>query len=82
MCVREVAMLSRWPIRHKLQLGVAILFLIVATLAFSGFRGVYAYRELARSISERAAELPKSAILLQHVESSVSASARPRRLGV
>lgn len=76
-------MLSRWPIRHKLQLGVAILFLIVAMLAFSGFRGVYAYRELARSISERAAELPKSAILLQHVESlrfGISQAAATRRL--
>lgn len=51
-------MLSRWPIRKKLLLGVAILFLIVGILAFSSFRGVYAYRQLARSIShERAMEL-------------------------
>lgn len=62
-------MLSRWPIRHKLQLGIAILSLIVVLLTVSGFRGVYAYRELARTISQRAAELPKSALLMQHVES-------------
>jgi signal transduction histidine kinase len=54
----EVAVRHRWLIRHKLLLGVAMLLLIVAILAFSSFRGVYAYRSLARSISHhRAAEL-------------------------
>jgi len=44
-CDKEVAaMLSRWPIRYKLMLGVATMFLIVAGLSFSGFKGVYAYR--------------------------------------
>jgi CHASE3 domain sensor protein len=48
----------RWLIRHKLLLGLAMLLLIVAILAFSSFCGVYAYRALARSISHnRAAEL-------------------------
>ncbi|TVS11054.1 MAG: HAMP domain-containing protein [Planctomycetaceae bacterium] len=51
-------MRHRWLIRHKLFLGLAMLMLIVAILAFSSFRGVYAYRALARSISHhRAAEL-------------------------
>jgi hypothetical protein len=54
-------LLSRWPIRYKLLLGVGLLFLIVALLSFSGFRGVYSYRQLARSISRRAAELPLAA---------------------
>jgi len=55
---KEVALLSRWSIQHKLLLCVALLFLIVATLAVSGFRGVYSYRQLARTISLRASELP------------------------
>ncbi|MCL4201038.1 MAG: HAMP domain-containing protein [Pirellulaceae bacterium] len=51
-------MRHRWLIRHKLQLGLAMLLLIVAILAISSFGGVYAYRALARSISHnRAAEL-------------------------
>ena len=50
-------MLSHWPIRYKLLFGTAILCLIIATLAFSSFRGVYAYRELVRGISQRALEL-------------------------
>ncbi len=53
-------MLSRWSIQHKLLLCVALLFLIVATLAVSGFRGVYSYRQLARTISLRASELPSA----------------------
>lgn len=47
-----------WLIRHKLFLGAGMLLLIMALLAFSSFQGVYAYRELARSISyHRAREL-------------------------
>ncbi len=47
-----------WLIRHKLLLGAGMLLLIMALLAFSSFQGVYAYRELARSISyHRAREL-------------------------
>jgi two-component system NtrC family sensor kinase len=57
-CDKEVALLSRWSIQYKLLLCVALLFLIVATLAVSGFRGVYSYRQLARTISLRASELP------------------------
>ena len=38
-------MLSRWPIRYKLTFGFAVLFLIMVSLAFSSFSGVYAYRE-------------------------------------
>ena len=51
-------MFSRWSIRKKLWLSGAMLFLGVAMLTFSSFRGVYAYRWLARSISwQRATEL-------------------------
>lgn len=60
-------MLSRWTIQNKLLFGVAILWLMMATLAFSGFRGVYSYRGLARGISQRATELPRAAKLTQAV---------------
>ncbi len=61
-------MLARWPIRYKLLFGVAMVFLIVAILSFSGFRGVYSYREFVRGISLRAAELPKAATLVHSVD--------------
>ena len=60
-------MLSRCPVRYKLLLGTSMLLLIVAALAFSSFRGVYAYRELARSISLRATELPLAEELTRSV---------------
>ncbi len=51
-------MLSRWSIRKKLWLGGAMLCVGVAILTISSFRGVYAYRWLARNISyQRATEL-------------------------
>lgn len=53
-------MLSRWPIRNKLLLGIALLLVIVLTLSISSFQGTYAFRELARSVSSRATELPKA----------------------
>ncbi|MFP6751034.1 MAG: hypothetical protein VB855_05130, partial [Pirellulaceae bacterium] len=60
-------MLSRWPIRSKLLLCIGLLFLIVAGLSFGSFRGVYSYRRLARSLSQRARELPLSANLTQSI---------------
>jgi len=49
---------SRGSIRNKLWLNGAVLCVGVAILAVSSFRGVYAYRGLARSISyQRATEL-------------------------
>jgi signal transduction histidine kinase len=44
-----------------------MLCLIVAILSFSSFRGVYAYRQLARAISRRSMELPPAANLTAHV---------------
>jgi two-component system NtrC family sensor kinase len=59
---KEVALISslfsRWSIRRKLLLCLLIALVIVGALAYSGFSGVYSYRELARSISVRASELP------------------------
>ncbi len=60
-------MLARWRIRYKLLVGVALLLMMVAMLAFSSFRGVYSYRGLARSVSNRAVELPLAAALAESV---------------
>ncbi len=60
-------MLSHWPIRYKLLFGTALLCLIVAILSFSSFRGVYAYRQLVRGISHRAAELEPASNLTAKV---------------
>lgn len=60
-------MLSHWPIRNKLLVGTGILCLIIAILAFSSFRGVYAYRELVRGISQRALELEPASNLTVEV---------------
>jgi signal transduction histidine kinase len=54
---------SRWSIRRKLLLCLAFALVIVGALAYSGFSGVYSYRELARSISVRASELPRASEL-------------------
>ena len=59
---------SRWPIRYKLFFGGAMLFLVVAILSVNGFRGVYAYRYLARVISQRALEIPATERITKHVE--------------
>ena len=60
-------MLSKWPIRNKLLIGIGLLLVIVATLSWSGFHGVYAYRSLVRSLSGRATELPLAADLSEQV---------------
>jgi signal transduction histidine kinase len=59
---REVAV-SHWPIRRKLLFGFCLLLVLVGTLAFSGFRGVYAYRSLVRTLSARSEELPAASRL-------------------
>lgn len=57
----------RCPLLYKLWLAVAALTLVVVALSVSGFQGVYAYRLLARTISQRAAELPLAAELTRCV---------------
>ncbi len=51
-------MLSKWPIRNKVLIGIGLLLVIVATLSWSGFHGVYAYRSAVRGLRGRAEELP------------------------
>jgi signal transduction histidine kinase len=52
---------SKWPIRKKLLFGFGLLIVLVAILAFGGFRGAYAYRGLVRNLSSRSSELPTAA---------------------
>jgi len=59
VCDKEVApVLSRWPIRKKLTLQMALLVLLVAALSTAGLIGLYAYKDAVQSISNRAVELP------------------------
>lgn len=51
-------MFSRLSIKTKLLVCVALLSVATLVVAVSGFRGVYSYRQLARTISLRASELP------------------------
>ncbi len=60
-------MFSYWPIRYKLLFGTTLLCLIVAILSFSSIRGVYAYRQLVRGISQRSAELEPASKLTARV---------------
>ena len=60
-------MLSRWPIRNKLIVGIALLVVILLTMSISSFQGTYAYRELVRSISSRAHELELATDLASQV---------------
>ncbi len=60
-------MCSRWPIRKKLLVGGFLLIITVLSLSFSGVRGAYAYRALAKGLSRRASELPLASELAQHV---------------
>ena len=59
-------MFSRWSIRYKLTLCLAMLIAIVGALSFSSFQGVYSYRRLARSVSTRAKELPLAEAINQN----------------
>ena len=54
-------------IRKKLLSGAIVLGVVVAILGYSGFRGVYAYRDLASTLSHRAAEFPITSELTRQV---------------
>ncbi|MFN7731884.1 MAG: sensor histidine kinase [Pirellula sp.] len=61
-------MVARWTIRKKLQMAMAILGLVIAVLGYSSFRGVYAYKELAASLSSRASESPLTSELTRAID--------------
>lgn len=60
-------MLSNWPIRRKLLLGLGLLVLVVSILSSTGLVATYAYRNLVNSLSWRVSELPLAAELSRHV---------------
>ncbi|MEZ6070010.1 MAG: HAMP domain-containing sensor histidine kinase [Pirellulales bacterium] len=60
-------MLSKWPIRNKMLVGLGLLLVIVGTLSWSGINGVYAYRGLVKSLSRRASEMPAAMKLNQQI---------------
>jgi len=60
-------LLSKWPIRVKLLVGLGLLLALVVTLSSSGLYSTYAYRRLVKSLSWRAVELPLAAELSRQV---------------
>jgi two-component system, NtrC family, sensor kinase len=58
---------SRWPIRNKLLLGLALVSAIVLLLSWGGIHGLYAYRSLVKTLGRRAYELPLAGELSQRV---------------
>jgi two-component system, NtrC family, sensor kinase len=59
--------LSTWPIRRKLLLGLGLLVLVVSILSSTGLVATYAYSNLVSSLSWRVSELPMAAELSRHV---------------
>jgi two-component system, NtrC family, sensor kinase len=59
--------LSKWPIRLKLLLGLGLLVLVVTILFSTGLVATYAYRNLVNSLRWRVSELPLAAELSRHV---------------
>jgi two-component system, NtrC family, sensor kinase len=60
-------LLSNWPIRRKLFLGLALIVLVVSILSSAGLLATYAYRNLVNSLSWRVSELPLAADLSRRV---------------
>lgn len=61
-------MLSRMPIRKKILCATLLLTCTLMLLLFGSLRGVYAYRQLAQMISQRAAEIPMASKLQMAVD--------------
>jgi two-component system NtrC family sensor kinase len=59
--------LSHWPIRTKLKLGLGLLVVTVLALFSSAYYGLYAYRGLVKGLSARSSELPLASQIRQHV---------------
>jgi two-component system, NtrC family, sensor kinase len=60
--------ISTWTIRKKLLISVMVLGVVVAVLGYSSFRGVYAYRDLATTLSSRASEMPLTSELTRAID--------------
>ena len=61
-------MISRWTIRKKLLISILVLGIVVAVLGYSSFRGVYAYKILATTLSSRASEMPLTTELTRAID--------------
>lgn len=57
------SIISRWPIRTKLIIGITLLMCTIGALAVTSFVGVYAFRGLTKSLRLRAPELTFSSRL-------------------
>lgn len=55
-------------IRKKLLVAMVGLGVIIAVLGYSSFSGVYAYRDLAATLGERAVEIPMTADLTRAID--------------
>lgn len=76
-------MLSHWPIRTKLQLGLGLLLVAVVALFGSACYGLYAYRSLVKNIAARSAELPQARRVSDHVNDlRVTLSQAEERLNI
>ncbi|MDP1562977.1 MAG: HAMP domain-containing sensor histidine kinase [Pirellulaceae bacterium] len=51
-------MLKSWPVRYQIRLGAGLLFLVILGLCLASVQGVYRFRNLTKSIRQRALELP------------------------
>ncbi|MCE9545858.1 MAG: HAMP domain-containing histidine kinase [Planctomycetia bacterium] len=60
-------MLSRWPIRKKLYLQLALLAVIVVALSSAALIGFYSFRGLVKGVAGRANELPVASDLNRQV---------------
>ncbi|MCH2595283.1 MAG: HAMP domain-containing histidine kinase [Pirellulales bacterium] len=60
-------MLSHWPLRTKLKLGLGLLIITVLALFGSACYGLYAYRGLVKSLAARSAELPLAGQVSQNL---------------
>ncbi len=61
-------MTKRKTIRKKFFIAALVLAIVIVALGYSGFRGVYAFRDLAVSLSQRASEFPVTAELTRAVD--------------
>jgi signal transduction histidine kinase len=65
--LQDHPVLARWPIKYKLLLGLAGLCAIVVALAWIMVSAAYTYKDLAKTLSHRAAEGPLTIELLKDV---------------
>ena len=63
-----IPLISTSTIRKKLLISLVVFGIVVAVLGYSSFRGVYAYRDLATTLSSRASEMPLTSELTRAID--------------